>query len=364
MYSNLIFACLLLLVPDLLVWTGMVAGAGIGSKTVCSTVTLIQLLIMLNFLTKWTSWITRTRLFFICFLMLVLPKVVFALVGWPLGWCAGMIAALVLMMTFTYGFTYGWVKLKIRHEEIVSSQLPVSFDGYRILQFSDLHLGTFMYQPWFIDKLFCEMRAQDADLVVFTGDLVNIKANEAAIFVNMLSQISAPDGVYSVLGNHDYFDVPGAVIHMEEQLGWKVLNDTHCLIERNGAHIALIGVQHVGEPPFISHGNLSAAMDGVPNGIFKILLSHNPSHWRREIVGNTDIQLTLSGHTHAAQMRIGPFSPARLMYREWGGWYVQGNQWLYVSIGLGGTIPFRLIAWPEINVITLRVPDEHKQRST
>lgn len=354
MFSNIIFACLLLLVPDLLVWTGMVDGAGIGSKIICSSISLVQVLFMLNVFTKLAGRITRTRLFFICFLMLVVPKAFFALVGWPCGWWAGVGAAVVLILIFAYGFICGWVRLKVRYEEIAFPTLPKEFDGYRILQFSDLHAGTFLRQPWFIDKLFGEIRAQHVDMVVFTGDLVNLKAREVATFVNVLSRISAPDGVYSILGNHDYFDRPGAVTRMEESLGWKVLNDTHQIIEHNGAQMVLIGVQHVGEPPFITHGNLRAAMEGVPDGIFKILLSHNPSHWRREVVGNTDIQLTLSGHTHAAQIRIGRFSPARLMYREWGGWYAQGDQRLYVSAGLGGTVPFRLMAWPEINVITLR----------
>lgn len=354
MLSNLIFICLLLIVPDLIVWTGMVDGADIGSKIACSAVSLIQLLFMLNVFNRRSNRITRTRLFFICFLMLVLPKVVFALVGWLGGWWAGIVAAIVLIVIFVYGFTYGWVRLKVRNEEMVFPDLPKAFDGYRILQFSDLHIGTFFRQPWFLDKLLCEMKAQHTDLVVFTGDLVNLKASEASTFINILSRISAPDGVFSILGNHDYYDVHGAVTRMEEQLGWHVLNDTHCMIHREEAQIALIGVQHIGEPPFISHGNLQAAMEGVPDRVFKILLSHNPSHWRMEVVGSTDIQLMLSGHTHAAQMRIGPLSPARLIYREWGGWYTKGNQRLYVSSGLGGTVPFRLMAWPEINVITLR----------
>lgn len=332
----------------------MVDGAGIGSKIVCSAVSLVQVLFMLNLFRRRINRLTRTRLFYVCFLMLVLPKAAFALVGWLGGWWTGIVAAVVLILLFIYGFTYGWVRLKVRNEEMAFPDLPREFDGYRILQFSDLHAGTFFRQPWFLDKLFCEMKAQHADLVVFTGDLVNLKASEVASFMNVLSQISAPDGVYATLGNHDYYDVRGAVTRMEESLGWKVLNDTHQIIEHNGAQMALIGVQHVGEPPFITHGNLRAAMEGVPDGIFKILLSHNPSHWRREVVGNTDIQLTLSGHTHAAQIRIGRFSPARLMYREWGGWYAQGDQRLYVSAGLGGTVPFRLMAWPEINVITLR----------
>lgn len=353
MLSNLIFICLLLIVPDLIVWTGLVDGAGIGSKIVCSAVSLVQVLFMLNLFRRRINRLTRTKLFYVCFLMLVLPKAAFALVGWLGGWWTGIVAAVVLILIFIYGFTYGWVRLKVRNEEMAFPDLPREFDGYRILQFSDLHAGTFFRQPWFLDKLFCEMKAQHADLVVFTGDLVNLKASEVVSFMNVLSQISAPDGVYATLGNHDYYDVRGAVASMEERLGWHVLNDTHRLIHRNGAQIALIGVQHVGEQPFVSHGNLNAAMEGIPDQIFKILLSHNPSHWRMEVVGSTDIQLTLSGHTHAAQMRIGPLSPARLMYREWGGWYTKGEQRLYVSAGLGGTVPFRLMAWPEINVIKL-----------
>ena len=138
MFSNIIFVCLLLLVPDLLVWTGMVDGAGIGSKIICSSISLVQVLFMLNVFTKLAGRITRTRLFFICFLMLVVPKAFFALVGWPCGWWAGVGAAVVLILIFAYGFICGWVRLKVRYEEIAFPTLPKEFDGYRILQFSDL----------------------------------------------------------------------------------------------------------------------------------------------------------------------------------------------------------------------------------
>ena len=122
---------------------------------------------------------------------------------------------------------------------------------------------------------------------------------------------------------------------------------------RDGIHL-IIGVENISRPPFPNYGDLKRAMEGLEKGTFKILLSHDPSHWRRGVLHQTDIALTLSGHTHAGQVKIGKFSPAKWAYNEWGGKYTEGGSMLYVSLGIGGTVPFRFGAWPEINVITLR----------
>lgn len=138
-------------------------------------------------------------------------------------------------------------------------------------------------------------------------------------------------------------------------MGWHLLMNEHVMIARGREDaIALIGVENSSRPPFPDYGDLPKAMQGLHEGTFKILLSHDPSHWRREVLRQTDIALTLSGHTHAGQLRIGKFSPARWAYNEWGGKYVEDGSMLHVSLGVGGTVPFRLGAWPEVNVITLR----------
>ena len=206
------------------------------------------------------------------------------------------------------------------------------------------------------------------DLIVFTGDLVNSAPSELDPFGEVLSRLEAPDGVFSVLGNHDYCEYnryetsDGAARNLallkqrERQFGWRLLLNEHRLIRRDRACIALVGVENDSRPPFPSRGDLKRAMDGLPEGMFKVLLSHDPTHWRREVLPTTDIQLTLSGHTHAMQLKIGGFSPSAWSYPEWGGLYREGERILLVSLGVGGTVPFRLGAWPEINAITLERP--------
>ena len=137
-------------------------------------------------------------------------------------------------------------------------------------------------------------------------------------------------------------------------MGWRLLRDGNVVLRRGGDCMALIGVENTGRPPFPARGDLGKALEGVPAEAFKILLSHDPSHWRSEVLPATDIDLTLSGHTHAVQLRVGGFSPARWVYPEWGGLYREGDRALHVSVGAGGTVPFRLGAWPEITILTLR----------
>ena len=169
----------------------------------------------------------------------------------------------------------------------------------------------------------------------------------------MLSQLKAKDGKLSIMGNHDYMDTQN-VVRVEKEMGWNLLTDSHLEMHKGQHTIYIIGVEHTGKPPFESRGNLKQALAGVPNDAFKILLTHDPSHWRMEVLDTTNIQLSLSGHTHGGQLKIGWFSPAGLICREFAGIYTQQGRMLYVSMGVGGRIPFRLGAWPEINLLTLR----------
>lgn len=268
-----------------------------------------------------------------------------------------------------YGIAFGWRHIVVRRATCSSSLLPESFDGYRVLQFSDLHIGTFYRNPGFIRKLVNMINAERPDMIVFTGDMVNVSASEVIPFMKDLAKIKAPDGVFSIMGNHDYCEYgedksehnikknQNVLRHLEEKFGWKLLMNENTLITHPNHpldHIAILGVENISKPPFPNYGNLDQALDGLPRGMFKILLSHDPSHWRRGVLHQTDIALTLSGHTHAGQIRIGRFSPARWAYNEWGGKYTEGSSMLHVSLGLGGTVPFRLGAWPELNVITLK----------
>ncbi len=307
------------------------------------------------------------RLIFGILLLVVIPGIGFMAL-WPLvGWQWALVLPAVWVTLMVYGFFFGWRHLVVRTTTCESALLPEAFDGYKVLQLSDIHIGTFLRNRSFIDKLVSVVNAQQADLIVFTGDLVNVSAEEVIPFQGSLKHIRARDGIYSVMGNHDYCEYgadksnrniarnQNVLRYLEEKIGWRLLLNEHVVIDRGpGPGIAVVGVENISRPPFPDHGDLRKAMDGLPDGMFKILLSHDPSHWRRQVLHQTDIALTLSGHTHAGQMRFGRFSPAKWAYNEWGGKYVEGGSMLYVSLGVGGTVPFRFGAWPEVNVIKLR----------
>lgn len=312
------------------------------------------------------------RTFFGISMACATPKLVFSLVDLVLGPTIAIIVAVSLIAAIAYGVMYGWRRIVVRTASCRSSRLPSAFHGYRILQLSDIHIGTFLQNPKFITKLVEAVNRQQPDLVVFTGDLVNTDAHELLPFRKALSQIRAKDGVLSVMGNHDYCEysqdaaqpIHGRrelhahrsrhlLVYLQEKMGWRMLMNENVMLQRGSDSIAIIGVENIGKPPFKSFGNLDKAMAGLPADCFKVLLSHDPTHWRRGVLNKTDISLTLSGHTHAGQVKIGRFSPAKWAYNEWGGKYTEGSSMLYVSLGIGGTMPFRFGAWPEINIITL-----------
>ena len=273
--------------------------------------------------------------------------------------------------------------IDIVNVEFSSPKLPAAFDGYRIVQISDLHTGTWGTDTRFIERLVDSVNAQKPDLILFTGDIVNRQSAELAPFLGVLSRLHARDGVYSVLGNHDYGDYvdwPSAeekranlqlLKDWQRQIGWKLLNNSHTQIISEGDTIQLIGVENWGEPPFHQYGHLIEAYpisrDSIFNlndNRFKILMTHNPEHWRMEVSKISNIDLTLSGHTHAMQteFKIGnwKWSPAVMRYPLWGGMYTTDNPQgepmsIYVNIGAGEVgMPFRIGATPEVTVITLR----------
>ncbi|MBQ6747294.1 MAG: metallophosphoesterase [Bacteroidaceae bacterium] len=265
-----------------------------------------------------------------------------------------------------YGSTLGLSHFQVKEVTYTSSRLPQGFDGYRIVQISDIHSGSFKDRPGIIKEMVKLVNEQQGDVVFFTGDLVNQRSKELDQFVDVLSQLHAPDGVYSILGNHDYGryfrwaqpgDEESNQEHLEKQqfnMGWKFLKNQHDILYRNNDSIAVIGVENDGNPPFPQYADLPKASEGT-EGMFRILLSHDPTHWRREVLPTTDIDLMLSGHTHGAQFMLFGWSPASWIYDEWGGMYQEGLQGLYVNVGIGFVgLPFRFGAWPEITVITLR----------
>ena len=311
-------------------------------------------------------------------LCLALPQIVFlafSLVGrlTSLAWSpaltvgnyAGIAAGTVVSLAMLYGLLCGWNRLTVKQVDLSFDNLPAEFEGYRVLQLSDLHVGTYGSDTAFLEKIVQRVNEEHPDLIVMTGDLINTTPTEITPFEQTLSGLRAKDGVMAVLGNHDYClygfnerpadrqDATKQVVLAERRMGWQVLLNEHWLIRRGDAQIAIVGVENTGKPPFPEIGDLSGAMKGLPGTMFRILLSHDPSHWRMEVLPKTDIPLMLAGHTHAAQLKIGSWSPSKWMYSEWSGLYQQGRQYLYVSEGTGGSVRFRLGTTPEIIVFTL-----------
>ena len=305
------------------------------------------------------------RVLFTTILFSAFPKVVFILFDAFLPWFFALIPALGVMGWFAFGFIEGWKRLELKHITFTSPDLPPYFDGYRLVQITDFHLGSFPPGNDFVQKVVDATNNEEPDMILFTGDLINNQASEVEPYLDTLRQLHASDGIYSIWGNHDYCEYGnnhsiGALKRnrrmlygYQESLGWHQLMNEHHVVSHGMASIAVIGVENPGQPPFTNRSNLKKAMKGLNPDMFKILLSHDPHHWRREVVGKK-IQLTLAGHTHAGQLKIGKWTPARMAFKEWGGAYRIGEQMLYVSSGIGGSFPFRLGAWPELTVITLK----------
>ena len=305
------------------------------------------------------------RVLFTTILFSAFPKVIFILFDAFLPWFFALIPAFGVMGWFAFGFIEGWKRLELKHITFTSPDLPPYFDGYRLVQITDFHLGSFPPGNDFVQKVVDAANNEEPDMILFTGDLVNNQASEVEPYLKTLGQLHAQDGIYSIWGNHDYCEYGnnhsiGALKRnrrmlygYQESLGWHQLMNEHHVVSHGMSSIAVIGVENPGQPPFTNRSNLKKAMKGVDPDMFKILLSHDPHHWRREVVGKK-IQLTLAGHTHAGQLKIGKWTPARMAFKEWGGAYRIGEQMLYVSSGIGGSFPFRLGAWPELTVVTLK----------
>lgn len=281
--------------------------------------------------------------------------------------------AAIVAASMVWGAFVGRKRLQVSEVEIPIAALPESFNGYRIAQISDLHLGTFGTDTAFVSRLVDSINALRPNLIVFTGDIVNQRAAEIEPFVSVFSRLDAPDGVFSILGNHDYGDYvrwPSetdkeenleTLMDYQISMGWELLtNSSEVIAGEKGDSLVIVGVENWGDPPFTQYGDIDAAYPTSGDSAVKILLTHNPRHWT-DMVSQTDslrYALTLSGHTHAMQVEIGGASPASLRYPGcWGGLYASADstKFLYVNIGAGTVgFPMRIGATPEITLITLR----------
>ena len=363
------------ILADLYIWDNHLRQLGVGWQVLhFLPVTILMVAIIILAFRGMNTLLFR--IIFIVLLCVVLPQLIL-LCFWGAGkiftsaasalGTIGLVVAFCISAASFYGLVWGWRHLVVRQQTITVPDLPKEFDGFRIVQVSDLHLEMFEGQEAFMRSLVDSVNAAHPDLIVFTGDLVSRQSREMLPFMDILSQMKAPYGVMSILGNHDYsiygpfHGSPKAIEHdldlfkdYQRQMGWDLLLNEHRFIRRDSAQIAVIGVENEGKSGKVRRADLPRAIEGVPDSCFKLLLTHDPWHWRHEVTRTTNIQLTLSGHTHAAHFRIGDVSPSRLVYSEWRGLYRKGSQQLFISSGIGGMLAFRLGAWPEINVLTLR----------
>jgi predicted MPP superfamily phosphohydrolase len=287
-----------------------------------------------------------------------------------LSWL-GLAAGAILFGSFIYGYTNKY-NYRVKKVKLSFANLPESFVGLKIVHFSDVHSGSFMNKKAVIDGVE-KIIAENADLIIFSGDLVNDRASEMKDYMHVFSKVKAPLGVYSTLGNHDYGDYVAwphngvtkaqnlinlATVHKD--LGWRLLINEHVRLEKNGEEIALIGIENwSNKARFPKHGDMKKACAGTEKYPFKILISHDPSHWDAQVLTDyRDVDLTLSGHTHGMQFGVEipgfKWSPVQYVYKKWSGLYEEGKQKLYVNPGFGFIgYPGRVGILPEITVIEL-----------
>ncbi len=333
---------------------------------------------------------------------ILFPKILFVLLWtifvWPLfrtkiasyNFLSACILSAILGGIILHGGLKERFLVQVNRVEISSPHLPCSFDGYRIAQISDFHLGSLtLKDTTFVRRVTDSILALQPDIVCFTGDLVNCESEEARPFINELRRMrTRRHQVFAILGNHDYADyartMPDSLHqadadtlrHLITTAGWTLLDNRGEIIRHRAErsandyydpteYIRIVGVGNIGEPPFTTYGDLRTALASLPDAStntdttstrpFTILLSHNPTHWRQEVLPDSEIDLMLAGHTHGMQIKIAGFSPAVWKYKEWGGLYSENDRHLYVNTGLGTVgFPARIGLKPEITLITLR----------
>jgi len=327
-------------------------------------------------------------IFVLIYLAFTIPKAIFAIMylfdlpfrkrfkSWKI-YPFTVIACIInvyILWVFMYGSIVGKTNFQVKEIDFYSTELPRSFDGFRVILISDLHLGGWKNNKKAMFKLVEIINRQNPDIVAVTGDIVNRYANEMVEFIDIFAQIKTRYGVFSVLGNHDYGKYIKWEIKEQEQenfalmlqsqanMHFRLLNNENVFITIENESIVIIGVENAGmlrgrnqhNPYIIDRSDLPKAMLGTDSISFKLLLCHDPSFWKRKVL-DTDINLTVSGHTHGAQLSFGKLSPASLFYSEYGGLYLIDNKGLYVNAGIGFVgIPLRYGVYPEITVINLR----------
>lgn len=366
--KSLFLFILLILLPDVVLWWRYLKQKPRWAQ-VAWFVPGLLLIVMAIWLSRQPDFVpddmTWINVFLLFMGLIALPKLLFAITAFcgRKGWIVSSVLTPLVWFVLIYGAFFGPEQLEVRRVELSFSDLPAGFDGYRIVQFSDAHVGSI--DSLLLQRAVDSINAEKADLVVFTGDLQNKEPQEILHYQPLLSTIKGKDGVVSVIGNHDYSDYIDApydvkamneeyTIGMQQDMKWTVLVNGRKRICRDGDTIYVAGLDNDGEGRFPQRGNINAALWGLSRETFVVMLEHDPSAWRRKILPHSHAQLTLSGHTHGMQFRLFGWSPLSLFQRHVQGLYQAGPRYLYVSKGLGGVVPFRFGCKPEIVVITLR----------
>ena len=307
--------------------------------------------------------------------LLVVPKILFILSillgqgvvrlrhgGRNWGYSLGAVLVFFCWYVIIYGATIGVRKLRVERVELYFNDLPEAFDGYKIVHFTDAHVGSFNgNRRQILRGVVDSINAQRPDLITFTGDLQNIKPCEIRSAYPILAKLHAKDGIYSVLGNHDYSEYVHLnaaeeaancqeVIALERQLGWRLLLNEHAIIRHGSDSLVIAGEENLEKP---DRADFSKTMRGVARGSFVVMLQHNPKAWERYIMPSGRVQLTLSGHVHGGQIAFLGFRPSSIIHKYDYGLFRENGKAMFVSAGIGGLIPFRFGMSPEVVLITL-----------
>ncbi len=294
------------------------------------------------------------------------PKLIFALfygINHILALALGVATCLFFSTLILYVTTH----LKLHETTLRFKDLPKAFDGLRICQLADFHLGSFGRHNPYIKRIMDMVTAQKPDLILFCGDLVNFDEAEAEPYIPQLQRLKAPLGIFAVRGNHDYLlhgchdeaerqKQTQKLIETERSLGWKVLLNESNSLQKEGSTIAIAGVENISTNPYFPHteGDLKKALSNILEGTFTILLSHDPTHWKAEVAKHTKVNLTLSGHTHGLKYKLAGPHPSSWKFHHSKGIYTEGDQTLHVTAGLGSAFAFRLGGYPIVDILTLK----------
>ncbi len=335
----------------------------------------VSLACVKDFVPHDTIWL---EVYLFLFAIFIVPKVMYSsCLG--IGWLAkryskitrnwgkpiGILMGIIMPIVFIYGLTKGFSRLEIKHIDLTVSNLPESFDGYRIVHFSDAHVGTFSgSRKWILKRDIDSINAQSPDLIVFTGDLQNESPRELYRHLDVLLTLKANDGIYSILGNHDYSkyvklddkkkrDNEEETQRFERGLNWHLLMNQNKIIKRGNDSIYIAGVEFDDSKPSPFKADVEKTVQNVPENSFLLMLCHNPSQWDSMVLPKSNAQVTFAGHTHGGQVMLFGIRPTMLSYKEDYGLFEKDGRYLEVTSGIGGVVPFRFGASPEIVVVTL-----------